>query len=170
MRNVNLESLSCLMPVDTQILVDTWSNSEDECFYIHSDDPEVFETQTAIETNPYKIDFEEFFTVLKKFKVCKVEIMNDAGYVSLEAPTLKDFLNMYDIDWHNCRFCVEVYSSDESERKYNETFSGNFDEVFGHFKRIEYVLSHILVHYEFKNGVYTLKFYAYRDALNEMYD
>ena len=170
MRTVSLDSLSCLMPVDTNVLVDTWSSSEDECFYIYSDTPEVFETQTAIETNPYKIDFDEFFTVLKKFKVGKVEIINETGYISLEAPTLKDFLNMYNIDWHNCKFKIEVYSSDENERKFNETLTGSFDDVFGHFKDNEDVLSHVLVHYEFKNAVYILKFYAYRDALNEMYN
>lgn len=167
MRNVSLESLSCLMPVDTDICVETWSNNGDEFFYLNY---ESFENQTQVITNPYKIDFDGFFTVLKKFKVNKVEIVKNACYPSLDAPKLKEFLNMCDIDWHNCKFSLEVYSSDEDERKYNETFTGNFDEVFKHFKNVEDVLSHVLVHYEFTDDMYILKFYSYRDALIYMYE
>lgn len=168
MRDVSLESLTCLMHASDKIVVKSWDQSEDGFFYLSSGD---FKNQTEIETSPYEVDFNDLFTVLKKFKVCKVQTMEDVCYVNLEAPKLENFLRMYDIDWHNCRFSIEIYSSEECERKYNETFTGSFDEVLKHFKdKGDSVLWNILVDYKLENGVYCLKFYSYRDALSFMYD
>lgn len=171
MRDVTLESLTCLMQANDKIIVKSWDQPEDEFFYLSSDNSGNFKNQTEIETTPYNVDFNDMFTVLKKFRVCKVQTLEDVCYINVEAPKLENFLRMYDIDWHNCRFSIEIYSSDENERKYNETFTGNFDEVLNHFKdKGDVVLWNILVDYKLENGVYCLKFYSHRDALSFMYN